>query len=70
MPKIWKLENYSLSLHQILNHFKFLKSMIISEVKGANLSAKYVAISSQKLINDLKSNGFELSGFQTKKKGS
>ena len=43
--------------------------MIISEVKGANLSAKYVAISSQKLINDLKSNGFELSGFQTKKKG-
>ena len=39
--------------------------MIISEVKGANLSAKYVAISSQKLINDLKSNGFELSGFQT-----
>jgi len=44
--------------------------MIISEVKSANLSAKYVAISSQKLINDLQSNGFELSGFQAKKKGA
>jgi hypothetical protein len=44
--------------------------MIISEVKSANLSAKYVAISSQKLINDLQSKGFELSGFQAKKKGA
>jgi hypothetical protein len=44
--------------------------MIISEVKSANLSANYVAISSQKLMNDLQANGFQLSGFQTKKKGA
>ena len=44
--------------------------MLFSEEVSAQLSAKYVAISSQKLINDLQSNGFELSGFKTKKKGA
>jgi hypothetical protein len=44
--------------------------MLFSEEKSAKLSSKYVAISSQKLINDLQSNGFELSGFQAKKKGA
>lgn len=44
--------------------------MLFSEEKSAKLSSKYVAISSQKLINDLQSNGFELSGFKTKKKGA
>jgi len=40
--------------------------MLFTEEVSANLSAKYVAISSKKLISDLEANGFHLSGFQTK----
>jgi hypothetical protein len=44
--------------------------MLFSEEVSAQLSSKYVAISSKKLISDLETNGFHLSGFQTKKKGA